>query len=99
MEWDYVEYEPLSVDEYEIHHALRRPLLKMYLPPLKRQEMLQAIGYDAKDLHKAKQQVDLVRKQRFWTQEIMHSPLMYNVDGGLRSLARKVKRALGTKRM
>mmetsp|Transcript_13784 Transcript_13784/g.26447 ORF Transcript_13784/g.26447 Transcript_13784/m.26447 type:complete len:116 (+) Transcript_13784:775-1122(+) len=99
LEWDYLEYERLSVDDYEIHHALRRPLIQMYMTPLQRQEMLKDIGYSAGDMAKAKRQVNKAGNQWFWTKEITQSPLMSNLDGGLRSLRRQVKRAFGTKLM
>lgn len=45
IEWDYVEYEPLSVDDYEVHHALRRPLAQMRLSSNHKQDMLCSLGY------------------------------------------------------
>ena len=88
IEWDYVEYEPLSVDEYEIHHALRRPLRKMILPSAKRKDMFRALGYKAKDLNKATKQLYTIKTQRWWTQTLL--PFRH-LEARIERLIRKVK--------
>jgi hypothetical protein len=93
LEWDYVEYDSLCVNEYEIHHALRRPLRKMYLPAERRKNMMQALGYKTLDFNKATREVNRLRNQRFRTKEM---PLFLVIlDAGLESLVRKVKRFAG----
>lgn len=80
IEWDYTEYEPLDVNEYEIHHSLRRPLQQMYLTTEKRKSLLvQAARHDQKEVNLAARKVkqaqtkalkSLVRKlKRFATKQ------------------------------
>mmetsp|Transcript_14631 Transcript_14631/g.40085 ORF Transcript_14631/g.40085 Transcript_14631/m.40085 type:complete len:253 (-) Transcript_14631:30-788(-) len=90
LEWDYVEYEPLSVDEYEIHHSLRRPLRNLILQADTRKKMFQALGYSALDFKKAMREVNRRKNERFWTNE---KPVaLAALEAGIESAARKVKR-------
>lgn len=90
LEWDYVEYEPLSVDEYEIHHSLRRPLRNLILQADTRKKMFQALGYSALDFKKAMREVNRRKNERFWTSE---KPVaLAALEAGIESAARKVKR-------
>lgn len=40
--WDYIEYKPLSVDDYEFHHARRRPLKELAFSFQKRRRIILA---------------------------------------------------------
>ena len=91
IEWDYVEYEPLSVDDYEVHHALRRPLGQMRLSSTHKQDMLRAIGYHPSELAKARRALTRCRNQRQWTTLVVESPLLSLVDGAWASLKRKIQ--------
>ena len=64
LEWDYIEYEPLAVNDYEIHHARRRPLRQMMLPSQTRLEMFQALGYSIAELNKARKKLKQIKRQR-----------------------------------
>ena len=40
LSWDYLEYDPLDIDEYEIHHPKRRNLRQMGLNYYQRRSLL-----------------------------------------------------------
>ena len=92
IEWDYLEYQPLSVDDYEVHHALRRPLRQMHLSSSQREAILQDLHYPQSDIRKARKELIRIQNGRLWTKTIVESPFLSQMDNGVRSLARKVKR-------
>jgi hypothetical protein len=51
--WDYLEYEPLPLNEYESHHSRRRPIRKLYLFKPKRQKILIDSGHTMREMNKA----------------------------------------------
>ena len=89
LDWEYLEYEPLSVDDYEIHHALRRPLKHLWLPIEERYNMLRALGYTERDFAKAVRNISTVRRQRKRTKETL--PLRC-FDAGIETVVRRLKR-------
>jgi len=95
--WDYLEYEPLSVDDYEIHHALRRPLQQMRLPSERRHEMFLDLRYKTAELNQTRKELIKTQNGRLWTRTLLDNPLLHHVDGGLRFIARRVKRKVPPK--
>jgi hypothetical protein len=88
LEWDYLEYEPLPVDEYEYHHSRRRTMRQLILNYYKRTEMLSADNSRA-ELKQATQEVAKVQWQRAVTRQVL--PL-YWVQDAIESVGRKFKR-------
>jgi hypothetical protein len=72
LEWDYLEYEPLPLDEYEYHHARRRPLRLLMLNYYKRKAMLLADhNYSMRELQQATREVDRTKRQRAITKNML----------------------------
>jgi hypothetical protein len=90
LEWDYLEYEPLPLDEYEYHHARRRPLKLLILNYFRRKAMLLADeNYTKDELKKATRKVDRTKRQRAITKNM----LMYRrVEDIIETAGRRLKR-------
>jgi hypothetical protein len=71
LEWDYLEYEPLSLDEYEYHHARRRPIRKLGLNYYRRREILSSRNYSLDELKKATREVDRIKRHRAITRSML----------------------------
>ena len=89
LEWDFVEYEPIIVDEYEFHHSLRRPLRYMFLSAYKRKDMFLSLGYGRSELKMAKKQLHAARAQRQWTQITLP---IERFETAIESFVRKIKK-------
>jgi len=71
LDWDYLEYEPLPVNEYEIHHARRRPLRLMHLKSDRRRELLKMAGYSNGSIQVATRNVEKIKRQRAITKKCL----------------------------
>ena len=91
--WHYQEYEPLDINEYEFHHARRRPLRDMMLNYYRRMLILE---YDNKeeDIKKAWKDVKKTKTKRSITKQFL---LFWKIDDGLESAGRKLKRLVKKK--
>lgn len=91
--WHYQEYEPLGIDEYEYHHARRRPLRDMLLNYYRRMLILE---YDNKedDIKKAWKDVKKSKTKRSITKQFL---IFWKIDDGLESAGRKLKRLIKKK--
>lgn len=92
LDWDYLEYKPLSVNEYELHHAPRRSLREMLLNYYQRKHMLTEAGYTEADLKANKKDVNKSKFNRSITRSCApYHPLEWAVE----SAVRKMKRIVG----
>eukprot|EP00567_Pseudictyota_dubia_P016318 CAMPEP_0197442954 /NCGR_PEP_ID=MMETSP1175-20131217/8839_1 /TAXON_ID=1003142 /ORGANISM="Triceratium dubium, Strain CCMP147" /LENGTH=310 /DNA_ID=CAMNT_0042973523 /DNA_START=268 /DNA_END=1200 /DNA_ORIENTATION=- len=92
LEWDYLEYEELSVDEYEYHHSRRRPLRLLGINYYRRKKLLlENMGYSEEDLKAATKEVRRVQINRTVTKNF--APF-HKVDFAIESARRKAKRIM-----
>jgi hypothetical protein len=90
LEWDYLEYEPLPLDEYEYHHARRRPLKLLGLNYYRRMEILLADHkYSLNELKKATSEVNQTKRQRYITKNMLP---YRKVEYTIKSAGRRLKR-------
>lgn len=94
--WAYEEYAPLEVDEYEFHHALRRPLRQLTLNSLKRTTMLRThCGHTEAELKDAVREKDREGLRRSITRSLLPC---WRVEDAVESAARKLRRRLRPRR-
>lgn len=97
--WDYTEYEPLPINEYEIHHSLRRPLKKLYLREKHRTDFfLQERAFSLKEVNMAARECKKSQRRRSIS---VNSYPVHVVQELFASAHRKAKRRLsgGSKKM
>lgn len=95
LSWDYLEYEPLDVNEYEFHHAPRRGLREMGLNYYQRKALLSNAGYTEVDFREIKKEVNRSKLNRSITKQIVSHPLpLMKLEDALESLVRKSRRLL-----
>uniref|UniRef100_A0A7S4RZQ0 Uncharacterized protein n=1 Tax=Ditylum brightwellii TaxID=49249 RepID=A0A7S4RZQ0_9STRA len=91
LDWDYLEYEPLKVDEYEFHHSLRRPLKQLNLNYFRRLKLLEMAGTSEEDLKTSKKDVSKIKRSRSVTRYFVSAQ---PVEAAVESAVRKFKRVL-----
>jgi len=94
IDWDYLEYEPLAVNEYEIHHARRRPLRSMMLNYYKRKDILTQAGYSSESIKAATRKTEKVKRQRAITRQFLP---VSKAEDMIESAGRKLKKAFKRK--
>lgn len=90
--WHYHEYEPLDLNEYEYHHARRRPLRQLGLNYYRRMSILEADN-TADELKKAAKEVNRTKMKRTISKTL--SPcwkIFYALEIVVRKVKRKVKK-------
>jgi hypothetical protein len=98
LSWDYVEYAPVDVDDYERNRGERRNLRQMVLNYYNRRNLLRLHGnYSDEELRAAWKDVKKVRRQRYITQNYMSSFPLRHTEEALQSAVRKVKRVTGAR--
>jgi len=94
LDWDYLEYEPLDVNEYEFHHPPRRNVREMVLNYYLRKKLLSNAGYTKLDFKLSKKEVKRAKLNRSLTRQIVaHYPLS-KVEAAVESACRKLKRLI-----
>ena len=86
--WDYLEFKPLPVDEYEIHHALRRPLIQLCLNYYMRMKFL-LLDYSEQEIKEATRKKSFTKFKRNITRQFLP---YWKVEDGVTSAGRKLKR-------
>lgn len=89
LDWDYLEYEALEVNEYEFHRPPRKGIRKMGLNYYKRKQLLSDAGYTDADFKLSKKRIGRAKFNRSLTRQIL--PLM-KVEDAIESSYRKIKR-------
>ena len=98
LSWDYVEYAPVDVDDYERNRGDRRNVRQMVLNYYNRRNLLRLHGnYSDEELRAAWKDVKKVRRQRYITQTYMSSFPLRHTEEALQSAVRKVKRVTGAR--
>lgn len=95
LDWDYEEYEPILLEDYEGTRPPRRSLRQMVLSYYYRKNVLNwQYGFSEEQLKASKQQIKKERFQRQLTATFL--PAM-QVEAVMESAARKAKRMFGNK--
>lgn len=94
IDWDYLEYEPLDVNEYEIHHRPRRSINEMGLNYYRRKALLSNAGFTEVDFEVSKKEVRRDQLNRAITRQfVAYFPLMA-LETAVESAHRKFKRLI-----
>ena len=91
ISWDYLEYEPVSLNEYEGHHSRRRPLRKLYLFVPQRKQICLDQGHTMKEVKDAKRACKLAQWQRTKTS---YFSLLWRLEDMFESICRKLRRKM-----
>ena len=91
ISWDYLEYEPVSLNEYEGHHSRRRPLRKLYLFSPQRQQICLDQGHTMKEVQDAKRACKLAQWQRTKTSKFA---ILWRLEDMFESIFRKLRRKM-----
>jgi len=95
LSWDYLEYDPLDIDEYEIHHPKRRNLRQMGLNYYQRRNILLVqTDYTEEELRLAWKSVKKAKQQRYITRNYTSALPVRLVEDACQSAVRKVKRRM-----
>ena len=93
IDWDYLEYEPLDVNEYEFHHGPRRGLRQMCLNYYQRKRLLANAGYTDVEIKQMKKEVSRTKINRNITKQVVGYK-GYIVEDAVESAKRKFKRLI-----
>uniref|UniRef100_A0A7S1ZLI9 Uncharacterized protein n=1 Tax=Trieres chinensis TaxID=1514140 RepID=A0A7S1ZLI9_TRICV len=91
--WNYLEYCPLELNEYEMHHSLRRPLKDLVLNYYQRRDLLR--GFDEQTLKAAVKEVKRTQMKRSVTRATLP---VRRVEDVAESARRKMGRILMKRR-
>ena len=95
LSWDYLEYDPLDIDEYEIHHPKRRNLRQMGLNYYQRRSLLlRMTDYTDEELRIEWKSVKKAKQQRYITRHYTSAFPVRLVEGACQSAVRKVKKTM-----
>ena len=91
IDWDYLEYEPIDVNEYELHHPPRRALREMSMNYYTRKRMLANAGYRDDDFKLSKREMSKTKINRSITRQLVEYKML-PVESAIESTKRKMKR-------
>ncbi|KAL7538551.1 hypothetical protein ACHAXR_008636 [Thalassiosira sp. AJA248-18] len=94
IDWDYLEYEPLDVDEYEFHHPPRRSMREMCLNYYQRKNLLSHAGFTEVDFKQTKKEVNRAKLNRSLTRQVVSYYPLLKVEDAVESACRKFKRLI-----
>lgn len=89
--WNYLEYEPLDVNEYEFHHPPRRTFRQMGLNYYQRKDLLSKAGYSEVDFKLVMKEVSRAKLNRNITRQLSSYPIL-KAESAVESAGRKFKR-------
>ncbi len=93
IDWDYIEYNALQVDEYEFHRPPRRCLRQMGMNYFQRKHILALAGHTEEEFKAVKKSVKKMKMNRYLTQSLTTSVLPFNMlEDTIESTMRKCKR-------
>lgn len=93
IDWDYVEYNALPVNEYEFHRPPRRSLREMGMNYYRRKELLARAGHSEEELKIAKKEVQKCKTNRYLTKQLASYPVV-KMEATIESALRKCRRLL-----
>lgn len=95
LSWDYLEYDALAIDEYEIHHGKRRNMRQMMQNYYRRRNILLLHGgYTEEELRAAWKAVKKIKRQRYITRSYLAPLPVRMVEDVCESAVRKVKKRM-----
>jgi len=94
IDWDYLEYEPLDVNEYEFHHPPRRNIKEMGLNYYKRMALLSKAGFTEVEFKQSKKLVKREKTNRSITKSIVRAFPLMKLEDAVESSCRKLKRLI-----
>lgn len=94
LSWEYnASHASLSVDEFETYRPPRRSRSQIYIPSIRREEMLnKEFGIGRDQIRKAKKEVSKIRQQREKTVATLHNAKM---EEAMEKARRKITRFVG----
>jgi hypothetical protein len=100
LDWDYLDFEELSLEDYEMHkfasgRGRPRTLRQLYLNHYQRLHRLQQEGYTPEEIRARKHETNKVRKQREMTRFLAQAKVLVTLEDLVESAGRKVKRTMG----
>ncbi|KAL7532661.1 hypothetical protein ACHAWF_004203 [Thalassiosira exigua] len=94
IDWDYLEYEPLDIDEYEFHHPPRRCLREMMMNYYQRKGVLSKAGFTDLDFKASKKAMNKVKLGRSVTRQVATNTSLFKTEAAVESAVRKFKRLI-----
>jgi hypothetical protein len=99
LDWDYIEFEDLTLDEYEMHkfstgRGRPRSLRQLYLNHYQRKNRLQLEGFSLEEIKDCKRETNRARKQRDMTRFLAQAKVMVVLEDLVESAGRKVSRVM-----
>ncbi|KAL7529503.1 hypothetical protein ACHAWF_003004 [Thalassiosira exigua] len=93
IDWDYLEYKPLNVNDYEFHHPPRRNMREMGMNYYYRKGLLSRAGFTDLDFKRSKKEMNRIKLSRSITRQLAAYPLV-RAQAAVESAHRKVKRLI-----
>jgi cell pole-organizing protein PopZ len=93
IDWDYVEYNPLPVDEYEFHRPPRRNLRQMGMNYYTRKHLCELAGATEAEMKAVKKEVNKWKTNRYITRQVASYPAI-KLYATLESALRKCRRLM-----
>lgn len=95
LDWCYLEYTPLSVDEYERHRPPRRTIRQMGRNYYNRKALLEEAGYTDEDFRECKKEMKRIKSWRTINRTVANNVVLLKASDAAESLGRKLRRATG----
>lgn len=96
LDWDYSEYAPLTVNDYELHRGNRRSLKEMGMNYYYRMDLLQKGGFSDAEIKQAMKAQSKEKMNRAITKAVI-SYQVNKVEDAVESGLRKLRRLSGSK--
>ena len=96
IDWDYLEYEDLNVDDYEFFRPPRRSLRQMGINYYRRKRILSNNGYGDADFKLSRREIGKAQMNRNITKSLVECNFI-QVETAMESACRKLKRIFGKK--
>ena len=92
IDWNYFEYEPLCINQYEFYHVTRRSLREMMLNYYQRKHVLSNAGSNEADFKAVKKEINRAQLQRKITRQLASYQLVgISLDSAYRKFRRLLK--------
>lgn len=98
LSWEYTEYTPVNVDEYEFRHPPRRNLREMQIDYYNRKNVLALAGVAEKEWKRRVKEVGRAKRKREITVRVLHSYQLVQAEMAVESACRKFKRLIRNNR-
>mmetsp|Transcript_34342 Transcript_34342/g.60334 ORF Transcript_34342/g.60334 Transcript_34342/m.60334 type:complete len:319 (-) Transcript_34342:70-1026(-) len=94
IDWNYLEYEPIDMNEYEFHHPPRRTTREMGFNYYQRKRLLSDAGFTEEDFKLTKKELNRAKLNRSITRQVVSYPPLLKVETAVESACRKFKRLI-----